>query len=143
MTSQQDKPHPSRIDWWIALLLAVGPVVLINLGIYLQKSTPGGEGAGACMLTGIVLGILTWLLTFPCQYTFEDDRLVVQAGLRHWRIPYTNIDSIEPSTNLQKSPALSLHRIQIQHDRKTIYISPLDRDRFIRKLQEKVGQSNA
>ena len=142
MTFQEDRPHPSRIDWWIALLLAVGPVALINLGIYLQKSTPAGEG-GACIPIGIALGILTWLLTFPCQYTLEEDQIVIQAGLRHWRIPYANIDSIEPSSSLQRSPALSLHRIQIQHGGKSICISPTDRDRFIRELQDKINQSKA
>ena len=129
--------RPSKTDVWIALLLVAGPVILVNLGIYFHKT--GAEQDGLlCIAAGIGVGVLTWLLAFPCQYTLEEDRLLAQAGLQKWRVPYADIESAELSNSLQGGPALSRERIEVRHARGRLLISPNEREEFLAELHRKI-----
>ena len=79
--------RPSKIDIWIALLLVAGPLILVNLGIYLHK-TGEEQNSLICISAGMLIGVVTWILAFPCQYTLEDKSLLAQSGILKWRIPY-------------------------------------------------------
>ena len=70
--------RPSKIDIWIALLLVAGPLILVNLGIYLHK-TGEEQNSLICISAGMLIGVVTWILAFPCQYTLEDKSLLAQA----------------------------------------------------------------
>ena len=132
----------SKIDIWIALLLVAGPLILVNLGIYLHK-TGEEQNSLICISAGMLIGVVTWILAFPCQYTLEDKSLLAQAGILKWRIPYAEIQTVELSNSILSGPALSLQRIEVQYDRGRILISPNERDLFLKELRKKVSMAKS
>ena len=134
--------RPSKIDIWIALLLVAGPLILVNLGIYLHK-TGEEQNSLICISAGMLIGVVTWILAFPCQYTLEDKSLLAQSGILKWRIPYAEIQTVELSNSILSSPALSLQRIEVQYDRGRILISPNERDLFLKELRKKVSMAKS
>ena len=134
--------RPSKIDIWIALLLVAGPLILVNLGIYLHK-TGEEQNSLICISAGILIGVVTWILAFPCQYTLEDKSLLAQSGILKWRIPYAEIQTVELSNSILSGPALSLQRIEVQYDRGRILISPNERDLFLKELRKKVSMAKS
>ena len=130
------------IDIWIALLLVAGPLILLNLGIYLHK-TGEEQNSLICISAGILIGLVTWILAFPCQYTLEDKSLLAQSGILKWRIPYAEIQTVELSNSILSGPALSLQRIEVQYDRGRILISPNERDLFLKELRKKVSMAKS
>ena len=134
--------RPSKIDIWIALLLIAGPLILVNLGIYLHK-TGEEQNSLICISAGMLIGVVTWILAFPCQYTLEDKSLLAQAGILKWRIPYAEIQTVELSNSILSGPALSLQRIEVQYDRGRILISPNERDLFLNELRKKVSMAKS
>lgn len=134
--------RPSKIDIWIALLLVAGPLILVNLGIYLHK-TGEEQNSLICISAGMLIGVVTWILAFPCQYTLEDKSLLAQSGILKWRIPYAEIQTVELSNSILSGPALSLQRIEVQYDRGRILISPNERDLFLKELRKKVSMAKS
>ena len=134
--------RPSKIDIWIALLLVAGPLILVNLGIYLHK-TGEEQNSLICISAGMLIGVVTWILAFPCQYTLEDKSLLAQSGILKWRIPYAEIQTVELSNSILSGPALSLQRIEVQYDRGRILISPNERDLFLKELTKKVSMAKS
>ena len=134
--------RPSKIDIWIALLLVAGPLILVNLGIYLHK-TGEEQNSLICISAGMLLGVVTWILAFPCQYTLEDKSLLAQSGILKWRIPYAEIQTVELSNSILSGPALSLQKIEVQYDRGRILISPNERDLFLKELRKKVSMAKS
>ena len=130
------------IDIWIALLLVAGPLILLNLGIYLHK-TGEEQNSLICISAGMLIGVVTWILAFPCQYTLEDKSLLAQSGILKWRIPYAEIQTVELSNSILSGPALSLQRIEVQYDRGRILISPNERDLFLKELRKKVSMAKS
>ena len=105
------KVYYSRLDWWIAALLAGSICSCFGMGVYLL----GTERLAAIISFGIgVFSILIiLLLVVPCKYTMFDDHLLVQSGLIQYTIPYSDILKIAKSNNPLSSPALSLRRVKI------------------------------
>lgn len=134
--------RPSKIDIWIALLLVAGPLILVNLGIYLHK-TGEEKNSLICISAGMLIGVVTWILAFPCQYTLEDKSLLAQSGILKWRIPYAEIQTVELSNSILSGPALSLQRIEVRYDQGRILISPNERDLFIKELRKKVSMAKS
>jgi len=134
--------RPSKIDIWIALLLVAGPLILVNLGIYLHK-TGEEQNSLICISAGMLIGVVIWILAFPCQYTLEDKSLLAQAGILKWRIPYAEIQTVELSNSILSGPALSLQRIEVQYDRGRILISPNERDLFLKELRKIVSMAKS
>ena len=134
--------RPSKIDIWIALLLVAGPLILINLGIYLHK-TGEEQNSLICISAGMLIGVVTWILAFPCQYTLEDKSLLAQSGILKWRIPYAEIQTVELSNSILSGPALSLQRIEVRYDQGRILISPNERDLFLKELRKKVSMAKS
>ena len=134
--------RPSKIDIWIDLLLVAGPLILVNLGIYLHK-TGEEQNSLICISAGMLIGVVTWILAFPCQYTLEDKSLLAQSGILKWRIPYAEIQTVELSNSILSGPALSLQRIEVHYDRGRILISPNERDLFLKELRKKVSMAKS
>jgi len=134
--------RPSKIDIWIALLLVAGPLILVNLGIYLHK-TEEEQNSLICISAGMLIGVVTWILAFPCQYTLEDKSLLAQSGILKWRIPYAEIQTVELSNSILSGPALSLQRIEVRYDQGRILISPNERDLFLKELRKKVSMAKS
>lgn len=134
--------YDSKVDLWLGgVLIAVGIVPLV---IAVQGVLAGAQGWDLFwMVFGVplVLGLLFGMV-WPCHYTFEQDELVITAGLFKQRIRYADISKVEPSRNLLSSPALSLDRLQITHGGKGLgwtLISPRDKKGFLDEIHKRAG----
>lgn len=134
------KVYYSRLDWWIAALIAGSILFCIGLGIYLFES----ERIAALLLFGIVACciIIISILVIPCKYTLLDDHLLVQAGVIMYKVPYAEIRKIEKSSNPLSSPALSLRRVKITREKGFLLVSPADRDQFIQDLAARMPKKD-
>ena len=128
------KRYPSAADWWIILLIALGPLICFGIGIYYAWASI--DGATYLFLGGIFsIGIV--LIFLPCEYTLEEDHLLVRSGLIKKRIRYNSITEIQLSRNPLSAPALSLKRISIRSDTGLTLISPIRREEFITELESR------
>ena len=130
------KVYYSKIDWWIAALLAGSILFCFGMGVYLLCF----DRTAALITFGIGVGsaVFILLLIVPCKYTLFGDHLLVQSGLIKYIIPYAEIRKIEKSSNPLSSPALSLKRVKITRQKGFLLVSPTDRDQFIRDLTAKL-----
>lgn len=133
--------YPTKIDWWLYPLLVV-PLVSGGLSIMLgHDQTTVLVGWGALAAYALLMLTLGW----PIRYTVSSDELEVRFGLVHRHIKWAQLTSMELSTNPLSSPAFSLDRIDIRYtnDRgrdRSILISPIDREAFMRDCARASGQ---
>jgi hypothetical protein len=133
--------YPSKVDLWIGVLLALGPLVCVGtLGALIVSGETEGlaVGAGAtAFLFAIYLG-----LVFPMRYGIDEKDIVVRHGLVSQRIPLRDITEVAPTRNPLSSPALSLDRLHIKFGEgffRAAMISPAEREAFLAELADKAG----
>ena len=127
----------SKRDGWIVLLLRVIPIAMLLVigdAWYLTHGDARGPIAGAIIL------ILVELLFFEpvlrsTYYVIDGDTLVIRSSFITWRVPIRDISSVTPTRSAASSPALSLDRLRIDYGRKSILVSPEERQRFITALR--------
>jgi hypothetical protein len=142
--SEVTRWYPSKIDWWIALLLAFAPVMCAVAAVGTLLAGAGGAGAavalgGAAFLAAIYLG-----LVFPMRYGITDESIVVRHGLVRQKIPLRDITEVYPTHNPLSAPALSLDRLYIRFGEgffKAAMISPADKEGFLAELAARAGLS--
>ncbi|HSW57713.1 MAG TPA: PH domain-containing protein, partial [Dehalococcoidales bacterium] len=87
---------------------------------------------------GVALLLWIWLGTY---YEFRQDYLLAKMGPFFERIPYSRITSARKFKGVASSMALSSDMIELRHGKNyitgTTFISPLDRDNFLRELQSR------
>lgn len=131
--------YVSAVDWWIAVVLMMGPVLCVVLtGVLLQQGRQ--TDAVYCLLAGLGTLLVTGIFTVPCRYTILTDSLSVRCGLLFMRVPLDQIKAIEPSGSWVSGPALSLKRVKISTESRFYLVSPVDRERFIEELSRAVKE---
>ena len=129
--------YVSAVDWWIVVVLMLGPVACVGLtGILLQQGR--SQDALYCLLTGVGTLLVTGIFTVPCRYCILPDTLSIRCGVMLIRAPLDQIKSIETSGSWLSGPALSLKRVKISTAARFYLVSPRDRDRFIEELTQAV-----
>ena len=69
--------------------------------------------------------------------------LRVVSGPYRKTVPYTVITGVKPSRSLLSAPALSLDRLEVTTTKMLpVIISPLEKEKFIKKLEEKIGKTD-
>ncbi len=139
MSADAIRWYRSKVDWWLALLLILAPVVSVSACVALvvdgkTAQLPWGL-AGVVLILGIYFG-----LVFPMRYGIDDSHLHVRHGLCWQRVPLAEIIEVHATRNPISSPALSLDRLHVQFGAgifQAVMISPCDRDRFLDELAEK------
>jgi energy-coupling factor transporter transmembrane protein EcfT len=123
----------SKIDPW--LLIVVVAVTALPLFQAMAALRDGSSATPHLLVFVLLGGFFLWLL-LSTKYTIDDDAILVQSGPFSWRIVRTEITGIVPSKSMVSSPALSLDRIRIDYGlgRKSILISPKDKDRFLNAI---------
>jgi hypothetical protein len=118
--------YVNKVDWWILMSVLLAPI-----GIAIAAIAVGSPSVwiGRGILVAFI-GALCW----PCDYTLNSDALVVRSGFLWWRIPFSDIDKVEPTNNSLSSPARSLDRIAISYAGNSVMISPVRKDEFLVEL---------
>jgi hypothetical protein len=127
----------SKRDLWIVLMMRIMPVVVLAViadAWYLQHHDLRGPIAGAIILIVVEIVFFEMFLR-STYYVIDGDTLTIRSSFIRWRVPIRDIRSITPTRSAISSPALSLDRLRIDYGRKSILISPEDRERFIAMLR--------
>jgi len=128
--------YPSKLDWWIRLVLFVPALGAIGPSLYWALVHHDRTTLLIAIAILVGYGMILVGLVFPMRYTLAADGLEVRSGLVRQHFAWTSIISMKLSKNPLSSPALSLERIAIRYLRangreRTILISPPDRDAFM------------
>ncbi len=130
--------HQSAIDRWVACLLMLSPVAAIAIGLWLMfQERP--DDAFILFIAGAGATLLTVACCLPCRYTLLPDALSIRCGIMVSQVPYASITKVEKSATLRNGPALSLRRVIVVTEKKSIVLSPKDRDEFIEQLSQRAG----
>lgn len=136
-SSPRKSVYVSAVDWWIVILLMLGPVICVGMtGVLLQQGRPAD--ALYCLLAGAGTLLVTGLFTVPCRYTILQDSLTIRCGILFMRVPLGQIKAVEPSGSWLSGPALSIRRVKISTASRFYLVSPAERERFIEELTEAV-----
>ena len=132
MESTQTKWFPSKVDWWLGLLLVVAPAVSLIATLTAPESERLAGLLGTGLLAAVYLG-----LVFPMSYGLTDSELIVRHGLVRQRIKLADITEVTPTRSPLSSPALSLDRLRITFGSgffKSVLISPAAKAEFLVEL---------
>ncbi|MFT5432805.1 MAG: hypothetical protein ACI9OJ_003508, partial [Myxococcota bacterium] len=125
-----DSSFKSKVDWWVALILAAAPISVLAVLLAL----PSGQGWAGWLSLGLVAAIYGGLV-FPMRYVLTADALIIRFGLIRARIAYDDIRRVVPTRNPISSPALSLDRLHIDAGSPLgPNISPANKAEFLREL---------
>ena len=131
--------YRSAVDRWVVLLLAISPCVSVAIGCWLWMD---GQPGSASILFGVgaVVALITVAFTCPCRYTLLEDTLSIRCGLAvFYQVAYADLVSVEPTSTWRSGPAHSLKRVAIKTKQRLIILSPEDREKFIRDLEERIA----
>jgi hypothetical protein len=127
--------YPTKVDWWLAVILAAVPVMCVGFllvsPIAARPILVGATGLVAAMYLGLVL---------PMRYAITDEHVVVRHGLVTQRIALRDITLVEPTRSPLSSPALSLDRLRITFGEgffRSAMISPAAKAEFLAELAAK------
>jgi hypothetical protein len=136
--------YPTKVDWWIALILIFSVVVLIGSAVSFfigpPAQTPLGLGIGIlCLAVAVWIG---WI-PFSTNYEIGETELLIRSAGFRWRVPLDSIVEVLPTHNPLSSPACSLDRLRVNYRRKSgrkgfVLISPREKEEFLRDLAEAV-----
>ena len=118
--------HKAKIDWWIGAVLFLAP--LIPLLSYPKPAAIAASVFSILLLFGLI---------FPQSYETTETELVLRAGLRKIRIPYTAITAIRPTTDSRSALAMSLDRVLVEYQSGEQLIAPQDQSAFFADLQRR------
>lgn len=133
--------YESAIDRWVVALLLLSPLTSAALGVYCFADQRADDAAIFFAAAAFTL-LVSIALTLPCRYTLTKDAISIRCGLVvFYRVPYRDIESVEGSSTLRSGPALSLSRVEIKTNKKSVIVSPKDRDQFISDLRSRIKLS--
>jgi hypothetical protein len=130
---------PSKVDKWLAVVLAIAPVISVTMTIatVVAGESMGFGLAGCALLAAVYLGLI-----FPMRYGIGGGELVVRHGLVRQRCRLSEIVEVHPTRNPLSSPALSLDRLMVRKGdrfRDAVMISPADKEGFVALLAREAG----
>jgi hypothetical protein len=133
--------YRSKIDVWIGVLLTAA-VIALSWSL-LEIATSGISWWSILLQTALLLALVLFILSLLLitNYTISDQSIFVRLGPFRWTIPLKEIKLIEPSRKAWSSAAMSLDRLYIDYDgsKSGIYISPIDKSRFMRDVADRAS----
>ncbi len=131
----------SKIDFWLAFLILGSSLLLVLVPVWeWMYNNSSIKRIIFISLFTIPTVLLLLVLFFNIKYTLTADTLLVKNGFSTQRISLKDITHITPTSSTLSAPALSLDRIKIRYEGGSIVISPKDKDRFYRAIQERVPE---
>ena len=141
-TDESLRWFPSKIDWWLRLLLISLPLISIGSSAVALLESGLKEAAITFVLSMVPIAAVFIGLVWPTRYAISEDSLVLRFGLLRQKIPLAKITHVRPSRLPLSSPALSLNRLLVRHGKgplSFVLISPDDRDVFLDLLSRSTG----
>jgi hypothetical protein len=127
--------YPSKRDWWIAAIIWGGVATMLAPTLVIERVAPPGHSLLVLQLAPLVVaGFMVWVL-YGTFYEFAGELLVIRCGPFRFRVPLSELDSVEPTSNPLSSPACSLDRLLLRYGNRRIMISPADKYAFLANLQ--------
>ena len=129
--------YPSKVDLWLAVVLACCPLTFFAIGGGLLFTLEGALAGWLTILGGVLVGMLMGAFIFPCHYRLDDEGVSIRCGVFFKRIALQDITRVFPTNNPLSAPDLSLQRVQIEATGNAYLISPKPRDVFIKDLEQR------
>ena len=130
----------SKVDGWLVpvMVLSMGGMLVALIAV-LVTPAPWPVRLLVAAIT-VAVTLLLFSVFRSTHYTVTERELRIVSGPFRWTISVDEITGIEPSKNPLSSPALSLDRLKVSYGkRKYILISPADKARFMRLMEQVRG----
>ena len=130
-----EKRFKSKVDTWIALLIAVVAAMDIAFIVFIAMSSESPADKTSVVLIMVGLFVFLMWLAFRTYYAVDKTTLRVVSGPMRWKIAIDEIKSVSPTRSLWSSPAMSLDRLLIVYGKgRRIMVSPAAQHGFLQAL---------
>ena len=123
---------PSKVDGFFRVQMAVTVLVPAAAAVAVVR-----ESAGLLAVVPALLALAAVAMTLRTHYDVTDDELIVRSGPFRWRVALSSIRRLRTTRSLRSAPALSMDRIEVQHDGGTVVVSPRDAAGFVRAVRSR------
>lgn len=134
--------YEAKRDLWLVIVVWVANLAMLAAAAEVWRSAGSlafrlGFGVAMVAVTFFAL----WLI-YGTRYVLTSEALVALCGPFKTVVPLAAIEEVRPSRSLLASPAPSLDRLEVRHSggRKSLLISPADRDGFLSDLKLRCPQ---
>ena len=152
--------YKTKIDWWIALLLAIAGLVMpavFAIGIFVGwfAESEANEIKIIAFTAGFMFAIIAFVSAMSfiaAQYTLDREGINVRNTFFHKkRLAYSDIISFEKSVNMINRPktwAAPFSVVGVRIDYRTesgetwLFIAPRKRERFMCDLQKRIDENS-
>ena len=128
----------SKKDWWLLAFVICMSGLLLQLLLTMQAKGTMQQYPLHTAVYILTILILWWPL-WSTRYVMDTGVLTIKSLWLSWKIPLSEIQSIQPTDHSIIAPALSLKRLRIDYTeggvQKFILVSPKDQTAFIQVLQ--------
>ncbi|AUC06251.1 PH domain-containing protein [Acinetobacter lwoffii] len=128
----------SKKDWWLLAFVICMSGLLLQLLLTMQAKGTMQQYPLHTAVYILTILILWWPL-WSTRYVVDNGVLTIKSLWLSWKIPLSEIQSIQPTDHSIIAPALSLKRLRIDYTeggvQKFILVSPKDQTAFIQVLQ--------
>lgn len=128
----------SKKDWWLLAFVICMSGLLLQLLLTMQAKGTMQQYPLHTAVYVLTILILWWPL-WSTRYVVDNGILTIKSLWLSWKIPLSEIQSIQPTDHSIIAPALSLKRLRIDYTdvgvQKFILVSPKDQTAFIQVLQ--------
>ncbi len=132
--------YPSEVDLWLVLVLAGSALATFAGAAVLWRDEGPREALGALITAMAITGFVSWVM-LATSYTVDGRDLTVRSGPFRWRVPLSDIRSVEPARgflSLRSGPALSMKRLVVTYrNGRTLLVSPKDQQRFMADIRSR------
>ena len=125
----------SKQDTWLIAVLYLSRLICFFASAYVLAEGVSATNIIIATLTSLIGGIFPIWLIVSLRYKIDEKMLNITCGPFSWKIELSSIKSVEPSTDMASSPALSLDRLLIVYGvGEVVLVSPNDKEGFISAL---------
>lgn len=128
----------SKKDWWLLAFVICMSGLLLQLLLTMQAKGTMQQYPLHTAVYVLTIIILWWPL-WSTRYVVDNGVLTIKSLWLSWKIPLSEIQSIQPTDHYIIATALSLKRLRIDYTdagmQKFILVSPKDQTAFIQALQ--------
>ena len=128
----------SKKDWWLLAFVICMSGLLLQLLLTMQAKGTMQQYPLQTAVYVLTIIILWWPL-WSTRYVMDNGVLTIKSLWLSWKIPLSEIQSIQPTDHSIIAPALSLKRLRIDYTdagvQKFILVSPKAQTAFIQALQ--------